>query len=227
MQQERINKWNSYWTKEKKEQVINYLHEAAAKYKFRPEAFARFEAALNKEYIPVGLESFEPIKNAFGGDLMIDAPEIKAVISSIQVNKQNRPALYAAIEKEPSAVILDKQVVTQKFIAIIYSDFNNILAYTSLLVFFALLLSYGRIELTIITFLPMLITWIWILGIMALFHIEFNIINIIISTFIFGLGDDFAIFITDGLSSKFKSGKDTLTSHKMSMFLGAATSILY
>jgi 1-acyl-sn-glycerol-3-phosphate acyltransferase len=225
-QQQRINEWNSYWTKDKKEQVTRYLHEEGALYKFSPHAFDRFELMLNKEYKPVGIESFAAIRSAFGSELMIESPDIKAVISSIQINKQNRPKLYAAIDSLPATVILDKEVITHKFIDIIYNDFNNILAYTSLLVFFALLLSYGRIELTIITFLPMLITWIWILGIMGLFGIEFNIINIIISTFIFGLGDDFAIFITDGLTSKFKSGKDTLTSHKLSMFLGAVTTII-
>jgi 1-acyl-sn-glycerol-3-phosphate acyltransferase len=225
-QQERINKWNTYWTKEKKEQVLSYLSQEGAAHKFKPKAFARFEALLNKDYQPVGLESFSAIRNAFGNELLIESPEIKAVISSIQINKVNRQKLYAAIEKERSTVILDKEVVTQKFIGIIYNDFNNILLYTSLIVFFSLLISFGRWEITIITFLPMVITWIWILGIMAIFGIQFNIINIIISTFIFGLGDDFAIFITDGLTSKFKSGKDTLTSHKLSMFLGAATTII-
>jgi 1-acyl-sn-glycerol-3-phosphate acyltransferase len=225
-QQERINKWNKYWTKVKKAQVLKYLAEEGAAHKFKAQAFSRFEAMLNKEYEPVGIESFAAIRNAFGNELLIESPEIKAVISSIQINKLNRQKLYASIEKEPSTVILDKEVVTHKFIDIIYNDFNNILLYTSLLVFFALLLSYGRMELTIITFLPMFITWIWILGIMGLLGIQFNIINIIISTFIFGLGDDFAIFITDGLTSKFKSGKDTLSSHKLSMFLGAATTII-
>ncbi len=69
----------------------------------------------------------------------------------------------------------------------------------------------------------MLITWIWILGLMSLFGLQFNIINIIISTFIFGLGDDFSIFITDGLTRKFKEGKEVIVSHRVSIFLAAIT----
>ena len=74
----------------------------------------------------------------------------------------------------------------------------------------------------------MLITWIWILGIMGLLGLQFNLINIIISTFIFifGLGDDFSIFTTDGLTQKFKEGKETIASHKVSIFLCAATTII-
>ena len=225
-QQERIARWRSYWTADKKRQVLADLRSEGPAHKFKPEAFANFEETLYKDYTPVGLDDFAALRTAFGSELMIEAPEIKAVLSSIQINKANRARLYASIDSDAHTVILDKQTVTNKFIDIIYSDFNDILAYSSLLVFFALLLSYGRLELTIITFLPMLITWIWILGIMGLFGIQFNIINIIISTFIFGLGDDFAIFITDGLSEKFKSGKDTLSSHKVSIFLSAVTTII-
>jgi hypothetical protein len=36
-------------------------------------------------------------------------------------------------------------------------------------------------------------------GIMNILGIRFNIINIIISAFIFGLGDDYSLFIMDGL----------------------------
>ncbi len=225
-QQDRIAKWNSYWTADKKQQLITTLHTEGAKLKFTDRAFEQFDALLQTDFKPVGIEIFSALQAAFGSELMIDATEIKAVISSIVINRKDRPALYAALSSDPHTVVLDKEVVTHQFIDIIYSDFNHILMYTSLLVFFALLLSYGRIELTIITFLPMLITWIWILGIMGLLGIQFNIINIIISTFIFGLGDDFAIFITDGLTEKFKTGRDTLSSHKVSIFLGAVTTII-
>lgn len=225
-QKERIAKWNSYWTADKKADLLSNLKTEGAALKFTPKAFDRFAELLNKNYEPVGMDGFDALKNAFGSDLIIDSKEMKAVISSVNINRKDRAKLYAQLEKDPSVVILDKETVTHKFIEIVYSDFNDILLYTSMLVFFALLLSYGRIELTIITFLPMFITWIWILGIMGLCGIQFNIINIIISTFIFGLGDDFAIFITDGLTEKFKRGKDTLSSHKVSIFLGAATTII-
>ncbi|HEY0744474.1 MAG TPA: methyltransferase domain-containing protein, partial [Chryseosolibacter sp.] len=93
------------------------------------------------------------------------------------------------------------------------------------IVFIALLLMYGRIELTLMTFVPMLITWIWILGIMALVGIEFNIVNVMISTFIFGLGDDYSIFTMDGLLVEYQYGKRNLTSIRTSILLSALTTI--
>ena len=226
LQQEKIQRWNAYWTKEKKENLLAALKYEGAKFKFSATAFTSFENLLNKEYSPATDEDFAAIKEAFGNEYLISTKDKQTVINAVRVDKAQRKQLYTELAKYPSTVILDKQIITNKFVEIIYSDFNSILLYSSLLVFFALLISYGRLELTIITFLPMLITWIWILGIMGLCGLQFNLINIIISTFIFGLGDDFSIFITDGLTEKFKRGKETMASHKVSIFLSAVTILI-
>ena len=223
LQQEKIERWNNYWTAEKKQALLETLKTEGAKYKFSGTAFTRFEDLLNKKYVPATKDDFAPLIDAFGKEYLIYGKEKQTVINAVRVDKEQRKLLYAELSKYPSTVILDKQIITNKFVEIIYNDFNSILLYTSLLVFFALLITYGRLEITIITFLPMVITWIWILGIMGIFGLQFNLINIIISTFIFGLGDDFSIFITDGLTEKFKRGKEALASHKVSIFLSAVT----
>src|SRR5690606_38846378 len=114
---------------------------------------------------------------------------------------------------------------TNMFVEYVNTDFNFIVTFTAIFVFLALLVLYGRIELTLITFVPMMVTWIWILGIMALVGIEFNIINIMVSTFIFGLGDDYSIFTMDGLLQEYRAGKKNLASIRSSIFLSAVTTI--
>ena len=71
---------------------------------------------------------------------------------------------------------------------IINSDFTSIALMSSILVFFVLLLTYGRIELTLISFVPMFITFIWILGIMGIFEVPFNPANIMTLPLIIGIG---------------------------------------
>ena len=65
-----------------------------------------------------------------------------------------------------------------------------------------------------------------ILGLMGILGIEFNIINIILSTFIFGIGDDFSIFIMDGLQNKYRTGQKVLNSHKTAIFFSAFTTVV-
>jgi 1-acyl-sn-glycerol-3-phosphate acyltransferase len=223
LQKEKLQKWNSYWTTDKKEKLLALVRAEGSKAGFSANAFNNFTQLLKKDYNTATEEDFEAIKNAFGKEYLIKTDSAFTVINSVTVDKKYRQQLYSQLSNNSNTVILDKQIITNNFIDVIYSDFNSVLLYTSLLVFFALLISYGRIELTLITFLPMLITWIWILGLMSLFGLHFNIINIIISTFIFGLGDDFSIFITDGLTRKFKEGKEVIASHRISIFLSAIT----
>ncbi len=72
--------------------------------------------------------------------------------------------------------------------------------------------------------LPMGISRVIILGLMAMFGVEFNIVTIILSTFIFGIGDDFSIFIMDGLLSEYKTGRKMLDTHKTAIFFSPSPS---
>jgi predicted RND superfamily exporter protein len=122
--------------------------------------------------------------------------------------------------------VIDKQIIATKLLLVVTDNFNQILLSCSLMVFLVLLISYGRIELTLITFIPMLISWVWILGFMAMFDIEFNIVNIIISTFIFGLGDDYSIFMMEGLQDEHSTGKKNLTSYKTAILLSMLSTLI-
>jgi 1-acyl-sn-glycerol-3-phosphate acyltransferase len=91
----------------------------------------------------------------------------------------------------------------------------------------------GRIELSLLAFLPLTLGWFWILWIMNIFDIRFNIVNIILATFIFGQGDDYTIFMTEGLMYEYTCKRKLLDSYKNSiilssliMFIGIGTLIL-
>ncbi|MCG7859895.1 hypothetical protein MD537_23145, partial [Flavihumibacter sediminis] len=99
--------------------------------------------------------------------------------------------IYTEFDSREGITVLDMQYVTGRLVDMVRADFNSISWMVAAIVFIVLLISFGRIELTLIAFIPMLITWVWILGIMGLFGIKFNIVNIIISALIFGLGDDY------------------------------------
>ena len=62
-----------------------------------------------------------------------------------------------------------------------------------------LLITYRNIWLTLIALLPMLLSWYTVLGAMALFGQTFNLVNIIVSSFVFGIGVDYSVFIMEGL----------------------------
>lgn len=228
-QQVRIDRWNHYWQAadtNKRAALLAYLRQEGSRFGFSATAFNNFEELLHKDFQPLSPEAVKTLQSGNLGDFIIQKNGATSVVTLLKVDPAHKQAVYSALENLPGTTVLDKQYAANRLVEVIKDEFNSIAWMTSLLVFFALLLSYGRIELALITFIPMAVSWIWILGIMGLFGIKFNIVNIILSTFIFGLGDDYSIFMMDGLLQEYKTGKKTLSSFKSSIFLSAITTIL-
>jgi 1-acyl-sn-glycerol-3-phosphate acyltransferase len=225
LQRQRIQKWNGYWTAEKKQALMTTLIREGTALKFNASAFDNFKHLLDKNYEPVDPGAMATVRKNFLDDYITEKPGKATVVTLVKTIPEKKQAVYNAFEKEEHVTVLDKQYLTSRFVEIINSDFTSIALMTSLLVFFVLLLMYGRIELTLVSFIPMFISWVWILGIMGMAGIEFNIINIIVSALIFGLGDDYSLFIMDGLLQEYKTGKKNLSSFKSSIILSAVTTI--
>ncbi len=225
LQQSRISQWNNYWTSTKKEQVVHILKEESARLKFTPIAARNFDSLIRRNYTIANDESFNLLRATFFDDYVTDRDGLTTVVTLASVDPTQSDSFYRAFEKDKHAEPFDRRMLVNLFVSNVHADFTFIVTFTSILVFLVLLISYGRIELTLITFIPMLITWIWILGAMALLNIEFNIVNVMISTFIFGLGDDYSIFIMDGLQKEYKTGEPSLASVQDSIFLSAITTI--
>ncbi|MCW3070978.1 MAG: glycerol acyltransferase [Bacteroidetes bacterium] len=225
-QKKRIERWNSYWTVEKKAKLKADLIAKSEKYKFRENAFDQFYALLDKHYEPVGIEAFKGLKSTLLDNYVTQRADETTVVTVIKTTAENEDKVYNAFSENKNLVVFDKKFLTSRFIDIIKNNFNLILAISSLLVLIMLIISYGRFELALITYIPMVLSWLCILGLMGAFDIKFNIINIIISTFIFGLGDDYSIFITDALMNEYKTGQKNLDSYKTGIFISATTTMI-
>ena len=225
-QQERLQRWSNYWTPEKKQQLIAYLQQQGPAVGFKATAFEPFAGWLRKDFTLMPAAAQQQLLASSLGDYVTEKKDRVSLVTLLKVNPAEKKAVYDALSAQTHTTVLDKQYAANRLAEVIRNEFNSIAWMTSLLVFFALLLSYGRIELALITFIPMLISWIWILGIMGMFDIKFNIVNIILSTFIFGLGDDYSIFTMDGLLQQYRTGKQQLSSFRSSIFFSAITTIL-
>jgi 1-acyl-sn-glycerol-3-phosphate acyltransferase len=111
--------------------------------------------------------------------------------------------------------------VMASLVSSLSQDFNRILFLCGFIVFAFLWVSFRRLELALISFLPLTVGWIWILSIMNWLGIQFNIVSIILATFIFGQGDDYTIFITEGLMQEYETGRSTLRERRRSVIISA------
>ena len=116
---------------------------------------------------------------------------------------------------------LDTAALNSRIATNLSDNFDYLGLVCSVIVFLFLCLSFRSLRLAIIAFLPMAVSWLWILGIMQLIGIQFNIVNIILATFLFGQGDDYTIFVLEGALHEQRTGEKMLPQFKQSILLSA------
>ena len=220
-QQKRIRDWNNFWNS-RREKVLKQIDEAAAKEGFRAGAFAPFYQLLQTEFTPQNQTYFAPVASLLANNYMVNDGKQNMIVSLLYCDKENTAELGNALESTNQGVFFfDSRNFGERIVDTLSDDFNFVLYICGFIVFIFLTISFGRLELSVLSFLPLAVSWIWILGIMQLGDIRFNIINIILATFIFGQGDDYTIFITEGLMYEYTYRKKMLASYKNSIILSA------
>jgi 1-acyl-sn-glycerol-3-phosphate acyltransferase len=149
------------------------------------------------------------------------------MISGIaKVTDPEKQFIYKEFSADHNLVVFDRQNLATRFVENVKHDFELLVTLSMVFVTLLLLLSFGRIELAFITSLPMFFSWLITLGFMGITGIRFNIFNIIISTFIFGLGVDYSILMMRGLMARYKTGADDMKTYRVSILLSSITTLI-
>lgn len=224
-QLERLGLWDSFVARHG-EAMIKALDEYGAKAGFSPDAFKRFREMTEAELVPQDASRFEDVYSLLSPYILRDSSRT-LVMSILYAPEDKTDKVYSSYQefdgRAEGSFLFDSFSMTDRMIDILQNDFNKVLAICSVLVFLFLWIAFRRLELALAAFLPMVVSWIWITGIMGIFGVSFNIVNIILATFIFGLGDDYTIFMVEGLQYEHTFRKPLLSSYKTGVTLSALT----
>lgn len=220
-QKENLKEWVSFWNAHTN--TIKEFEEESACLGFSKQAFSLFLENITASYAPHDADYFEIVMQSIGENYIMKDDSVTRIVNYIRILGETDLQLKESLNKENSSncFFFDAEDISNQLVTILSDEFNYIGFVCGFVVFFFLWVSFGRLELSLLSFFPLAVSWIWILGIMQLFGIQFNIVNIILATFIFGQGDDYTIFITEGLMYEYAYGKKTLTLYKNSVALSA------
>lgn len=220
-QRRRIARWNRF-LQEHGDMLGAYFKKEAAAQGFSPDAFAAFDTILSVRRVPQDFSYFRPLAESLFAGFISDSESGKTIVDALTVDARKTDAVRAKLsETLPGHYAFDVAHLNSAISNSLSSEFNYIGWACGLIVFVFLWLSFGRIELGIVAFLPMIVGWIWILGIMQMADIRFNIVNVILATFIFGQGDDYSIFMTEGMMHEYAYRRKILASYKSSIIISA------
>lgn len=223
-QEAALQRWQAFKQKYAR-QFATDLPAAATAQGFSPEAFEEFNAILSASYSPQDFGHFrEFVTTVFNGTVSEDKSTARhSMVQTIQVPAARIDEVKSQLETTDgfTGLLFDVKSMNGSIANTLSDDFNYIGIACGCIVFLFLWLSFGRIELAIVSFLPMAFSWIWILGLMSILDIKFNIVNIILATFIFGQGDDYTIFMTEGLTYEYAYRRRVLAAYKNSIIISA------
>ena len=223
-QQQRIDAWHRYWTPERQATVRKLINETASQAGLNPEAFNAFFEAANADYQPDALYNAELIpegylstltEQSYGGDYLVFT-SVRCQNDSVRSSDSDYIRICDAVSSNPNLLVLDTYYYTTDTLIQMSQDFDTLQWLSMAFVFVVLLLSFRfNVKYTVLGFAPILLSWLIVLGVMNLFGVQFNLISIIISTFIFGIGVDYSIFVMNGLINQ------NLQYHKTAVLLSA------
>lgn len=222
-QERRLRRWYRFVT-EHGQDIEQQVLAGAKESGFLEGSFDEFFNIMQADYEVKPLEYFAPLtETVFATNLSVDsATHQYNVVDILYTSESNVETVVSQVEGEhPGCYAFDVQGMNSSIATHLSDDFNYIGWACGLIVFLFLWLSFGSIELAMLSFLPMAVSWIWILGIMSALGIHFNVVNIILATFIFGQGDDYTIFMTEGCQYEYAYRRKMLSSYKSSIIMSA------
>ena len=221
-QQQNIDAWQRYWTPQRRDMAQRNIAAAARRHDLDPEIFDGFAAITEADYSPDLILCSEALPAELACNFVEQVDGNYLIFTSVLADADKAYDIYDRVDELPGIIVCDPYYYTGDMVNIVHDNFNLVMYISMIFVFIVLLLSFRNLLLTILAFLPMFVSWYVVQGIMALCGIEFNLINCILSSFIFGVGVDYSIFTVSGLIGQARGDNpELLARHRTAIILSA------
>ncbi|MEN2398439.1 1-acyl-sn-glycerol-3-phosphate acyltransferase [Flavobacterium sp. MC2016-06] len=225
-QQQKIAKWNSFWNAEKKQFLQSELISEGSKLGFKPTTYTAFFEHLNFDFKPISAADYLKIQALQLHEFVTEKDGFFTISTLVKVAPKQRDAFVKSASAKNNLIAIDRQQMNETFFSTLKTDFNSLVNYSFVAVILILFFFFRRIELVIVSCIPIALTGIVTAGIMGIFGIQMNIFSMIVCTLIFGHGVDFSIFMTSALQKEYTNGKNEIAIYRTSIILAVITTIL-
>ncbi|PQA94263.1 hypothetical protein SAMN05421796_11170 [Chryseobacterium piscicola] len=225
-QQKKIEKWNSFWSQNKKNKTIAEMVKKGNEFGFNASAFDRFNENLNKNYPNLSLKDYEKIKALQISEFLSKENGFFTVSNVVKIDENKRDAFIKDVEKNQEALAIDRQQMNENFLGLLKRDFNTLINYSLLAIILTIIVFFRNFELSLLTMFPIVLTGVVTAGILYFLGLELNIFSTVVCTLVFGVGDDFSIFLTKAMQKEHTTGKNELPTYRISIILAVFTTIL-
>lgn len=225
-QQKKIDDWKKFWDPYKKNRTLSDLIRNGDQFGFNSSAFDRFSENLDKEYSPLSLKEYSQVKALQISEFLSHEDGFYTVSNVVKVDEKKRDTFIKEVEKHHDALAIDRQQMNENFLGLLKKDFNTLINYSLLAIVLTIIVFFRNFELTVLTMFPIVLTGVVTAGMLYFLGLELNIFSTVVCTLVFGVGDDFSIFLTQAMQKEHTTGKNELPTYRTSIILAVFTTIL-
>lgn len=225
-QLKKIEDWQQFWTIDRKTQAMSELVRNGNKFGFNSSAFEDFREVLYKNHSVLTLKDYEKVKALQISEFLSNDNGFYTVSNVVKVNENSRDHFMKDIEKKHDVIAIDRQQMNENFLGLLKRDFSTLINYSLLAIILTIIVFFRNFELTVLTMFPIVLTGIVTAGILYFLGLELNIFSTVVCTLVFGVGDDFSIFLTQAMQKEHTTGKNELPTYRISILLAVFTTIL-
>ena len=189
--------------------------------------YTPFFAYLGEPKQPItDLQIYKALSAIPIGDFITEKDGFYTIANLVKLTEGQRTAFIEQIQRQTPTIVIDRKQISETFLGKLKDDVVALASYASFAIFFILLLFFRRIELVLLTLIPIALTGVVTTALMNLFGLEFNVFSMIVCTLVLGHSVDFSIFMTCALQKEYSTGKDELPVYKVSVLLASITTFL-
>ncbi len=222
-----LREWSAFWSGTRRQELSNSLAGAAAKLGYRAGTFAPFlERIAAAPNIPVA--GGAPALDRLLGDYWSEKDGRVSVCTLVKAgDRAGFPRLREAIRKEaPGAMLLNQAALSDEITHVARRALPVFVALVVALNAVLLFLLLGRVELVLITLLPMAAGVFWTLGTLGLLGQPIDMANFIFAIFVIGVGGDYSLFMVMAELEPLRGRTDRTASTGGAVTICAGTTLL-
>ena len=229
VQRENLERWRSFWNQERVGRLKNDLNAVSVEMRLDPARLAHFLDGIQDTTTPLTVEDLEagPLTRALSTRVS-SIQEGFMVLSSFEPAnrdsaKQVLPLLKSRI---PGIVAANGQSLVARMVQLVKQEMTKLGSITLFFVALAMISYAKRPTEFLRLILPLLVSLFWTFGIMGWLGIKLNIVNDMVVVFVFGLVDDYCLFLHTAWRKFLEGVPEFLTQTSGAITVSAATTIL-
>jgi len=196
---ENSERWNRFWSEERKQRLRKLFLEEGRKYNFSENAFEPFFASLK-----VSRFDNTPLSSLNRGETDIrlferfvqKTNDDYRLMSFFPDTKEYVDLLNEISNRYPNTYLVSETVLSDTLSKVVSADLRLMIWISAISVIVLTYMCFFNIRETLIALVPPVTGIVWLMGIMSLLGLSINVANMIAGVLAIGIASDFGIFMT-------------------------------